>query len=109
MDLPVDRSSQVSAPPSPMGRSAAPAPDVTRMLQDLERRISALESKLDESNEAREKLERQVAAQSEELRVQRAAIARTQRALRTMTRTDEEKATEPALREGDTQTKSRGI
>ena len=48
-----------------------------------------------------------VAAQSEELRVQRAAIARTQRALRTMSRGDEEKATEPALRDGDTQAKTR--
>jgi hypothetical protein len=48
-----------------------------------------------------------VAAQSEELRVQRAAIARTQRALRTMTRGDEDKATEPALRDGDTQAKTR--
>jgi hypothetical protein len=38
--------------------------------------------------------------------VQRAAIARTQRALRTMSRGDEEKATEPALRE-ETQTKMR--
>ena len=47
-----------------------------------------------------------MAAQSEELRVQRAAIARTQRALRTMSRGDEEKATEPALRD-DTQAKTR--
>ena len=58
---------------------------------------------------AREKgkrLERQVAAQSEELRVQRAAIARTQRALRTLSRGEEEKATEPALRD-DAQAKTR--
>ena len=48
---------------------------------------------------ARERLERQVAAQSEELRVQRAAIARTQRALRSLSRSEEEQATEPALRE----------
>jgi len=82
-------------------------PDVARMLQEFERRMTALEAKLDEANEAREKLERQVAAQSEELRVQRAAIARTQRALRTMSRGDEDKATEPALREGDTQAKTR--
>ena len=39
------------------------------------------------------------AAQSEELRVQRAAIARTQRALRSLSRSEEEQATEPALRE----------
>jgi len=109
MDLPVDR--HTSPPAARMGGSAAPSsapsPDITRMLQEFERRIATLEARLDESNEAREKLERQVAAQSEELRVQRAAIARTQRALRTMTRGDEDKATEPALRDGETQAKTR--
>ncbi len=105
MDLPVDR--RTSPPAARMGGSAAPSPDIARMLQDFERRIATLEARLDESNEAREKLERQVAAQSEELRVQRAAIARTQRALRTMTRGEEDKATEPALRDGDTQAKTR--
>ena len=108
MDLPVDR--RTNPPAARMGGSAAPAaasPDVARMLQDFERRIATLEARLDEANEAREKLERQVAAQSEELRVQRAAIARTQRALRTMTRGDEDKATEPALRDGETQAKTR--
>jgi hypothetical protein len=104
IDLPVDR--RTSPPAARMGGSAA-SPDIARMLQDFERRIATLEARLDESNEAREKLERQVAAQSEELRVQRAAIARTQRALRTMTRGDEDKATEPALRDGDTQAKTR--
>jgi hypothetical protein len=107
MDLPVDPRKSPPAPPPRMGGSAAPSPDMARMLQDLERRMQTLEAKLDEANEAREKLERQVAAQSEELRVQRAAIARTQRALRTMSRGDEDKATEPALRDGDTQTKTR--
>jgi hypothetical protein len=109
MDLPVDRRMTQAA--ARMGGSAAPAaapsPDVARMLQEFERRIATLEARIDESNEAREKLERQVAAQSEELRVQRAAIARTQRALRTMTRGDEDKATEPALRDGETQAKTR--
>ena len=106
MDLPVDR--RPSPPAARMGGSAAePSPDVARMLQDFERRIATLEARLDESNEAREKLKRQVAAQSEELRVQRAAIARTQRALRTMTPGDEDKATERALRDGDTQAKTR--
>jgi len=110
-DLPMDRTSMGAArgaAPARPAAAAAPAAggDVMRLVQDLERRIGALESKLDQANEAREKLERQVAAQSEELRVQRAAIARTQRALRTMSRGDEEKATEPALRE-ETQTKIR--
>jgi len=108
-DLPMDRT-MGAARGATQARPAAAAPaaggDVMRLVQELERRIGALESKLDQANEAREKLERQVAAQSEELRVQRAAIARTQRALRTMSRGDEEKATEPALRE-ETQTKIR--
>jgi len=107
MDLPVER--RTAQPAARMGGSAAPStsPDLMRMLQDMERRIATLEARLDESNEAREKLERQVAAQSEELRVQRAAIARTQRALRTMTRGEEDRATEPALRDGETQAKTR--
>ena len=37
--------------------------------------------------------------QTEELRVQRAAIARTQRAVRNMTRPEDEGPTEPALRD----------
>ena len=104
-DLPMDRTIRGAAP-ARGGAAPAAGGDVMRLVQELERRLGALESKLDQANEAREKLERQVAAQSEELRVQRAAIARTQRALRTMSRGDEEKATEPALRE-ETQTKIR--
>lgn len=73
--------------------------DIARIVQELERRVAHLETRLDESVEARERLERQVAAQSEELRVQRAAIARTQRALRSLNRAEEEQATEPALRD----------
>ena len=75
------------------------AGDVARLVQELERRVAQMETRLDESIDARERLERQVAAQSEELRVQRAAIARTQRALRTINRSDDDQATEPALRE----------
>ena len=60
--------------------------DVTQLMEDLMRRV--------------EQLERQVAAQTEELRVQRAAIARTQRAVRSMSRgSDEDAATEPAPRD----------
>ena len=65
----------------------------------MERRIAQVEARLDESIDARERLERQVAAQSEELRVQRAAIARTQRALRSLSRSEEDQATEPAPRD----------
>jgi hypothetical protein len=73
--------------------------EVRRMLQEFERRIASLESRVDEVVDARERLERQVAAQTEELRVQRAAIARTQRAVRNLTRGDEDGPTEPALRD----------
>ena len=102
-DLPVDRT-QSEIPTQiggtdPHGSPAGGAGDVARLVQELERRVAQMETRLDESIDARERLERQVAAQSEELRVQRAAIARTQRALRTLNRSEDEQATEPALRE----------
>ena len=94
---------QMSTPMSGMDASAPgampPAGDLLRVVAELERRLNQAETRLDESVEACERLERQMAAQSEELRVQRAAIARTQRALRSLSRTDEEQATEPAIRE----------
>jgi hypothetical protein len=102
-DLPADR----SAGPPPPPAAATAGGDVAAILAELQRKVGQLESKLEEQVEARERLERQVAAQSEELRVQRAAIARTQRALRSMSRTDEDKATEPALRDSDSQVKTR--
>jgi septal ring factor EnvC (AmiA/AmiB activator) len=71
-----------------------------RLVRELERRVTSLETRLDEAVDAKERLERQVAAQTEELRVQRAAIARTQRAVRNLSRPEEEGATEPAPREG---------
>ena len=82
---------------APVEPAARGGPDVMRLLQEMQRRIVNLESRLDQSIEAREQLEQQVGAQSEELRVQRAAIARTQRALRGMARPEDE-ATEPALK-----------
>ncbi|MEE8581837.1 MAG: hypothetical protein V3T33_09635 [Myxococcota bacterium] len=85
-----------SASPAPAGASSEQLNEVTR---ELERRITSLENRLEESANEREKLDRQVAAQTEELRVQRAAIARTQRAVRNLSRPEEEGATEPALRE----------
>ena len=95
-ELPISRAGG-QAPPVAAPRSAGGG-DTSGMVQDLERRLSQLETRLTEEAEAREKLERQVAAQSEELRVQRAAIARTQRALRGLTRAEGE-ATGPALRD----------
>jgi hypothetical protein len=64
---------------------------------EFERRLARLDERVEELGEVKERLERQVAAQTEELRVQRAAIARTQRILRDLTRPEEE-ATEPALK-----------
>jgi len=101
LDLPASRGQRPMPAPTMVtsAGSAAGDSDVTRLLRELERRVAQLETRLDESNDARERLERQVAAQSEELRVQRAAIARTQRALRGLNRGEEEQATEPALRD----------
>jgi len=101
LDLPVSRSGRPAA--SQATTASAGDSDVGRLVRELERRVAQLETRLDEANDARERLERQVAAQSEELRVQRAAIARTQRALRGMNRGEEEQATEPALREPNRQ------
>jgi hypothetical protein len=102
-DLPMDRTqSEIPTQIGGIDPHASPGAgggDVARLVQELERRVAQMETRLDESIDARERLERQVAAQSEELRVQRAAIARTQRALRTINRSEDDQATEPALRE----------
>lgn len=79
----------VTPEPTPLAGAA--------MSDDTERRISELERRIDQLAEARERLERQVAAQTEELRVQRAAIARTQRVVRSIAKT-EDMATEPVPR-----------
>jgi len=77
--------------------------EIAQMMRSMERRVQALEGRIDELVDARDRLERQVAAQTEELRVQRAAIARTQRAVRNLARPEDEvapeEATEPALRD----------
>jgi hypothetical protein len=73
--------------------------DTSNMVAEFERRMAAMETRIDEFADAKERLERQVAAQTEELRVQRAAIARTQRAVRNLGRPGEEAPTEPALRD----------
>jgi hypothetical protein len=73
------------------------ASPVAQISADVERRVAELERRLEQLTEARERLERQVAAQTEELRVQRAAIARTQRVVRTIAKT-EDMATEPVPR-----------
>jgi len=78
---------------------AAPQADQSELVRELERRVLSLETRLEEMLESRERLEKQMAAQTEELRVQRAAIARTQRAVRNINRTEEDAPTEPALRD----------
>jgi len=74
-----------------------------QMMREMNRRVESLEGRIDELVDARDRLERQVAAQTEELRVQRAAIARTQRAVRNLARPgdgeDDQEPTEPALRD----------
>jgi hypothetical protein len=67
-------------------------------LAELERRLALLEQRLEEVIDAKDRLERQVSAQTEELRVQRAAIARTQRVLRTVVRPEDDQASEPVLK-----------
>jgi septal ring factor EnvC (AmiA/AmiB activator) len=71
---------------------------VMRMVRELATRVGDLETRLEDAVDAKERLERQVAAQTEELRVQRAAIARTQRAVRNLSQSVEETPTEPAPR-----------
>ncbi|MCP5069328.1 MAG: hypothetical protein GY946_22415 [bacterium] len=83
------------APLSAMGSSQVGTGDTAKLVEEFDRRIAHLENRLEEVVDAKERLERQVSAQTEELRVQRAAIARTQRVLRTIARPEEE-ATEPA-------------
>jgi len=87
-----------SAPPPAAASPAVPSHGETlRVAAEVEGRVAELERRLEQLAEARERLERQVAAQTEELRVQRAAIARTQRVVRSITK-GEEIATEPVPR-----------
>jgi hypothetical protein len=69
--------------------------EMAAVVKELERRMAHFETRLEEVVDAKERLERQVSAQTEELRVQRAAIARTQRVLRGISRPEDE-ASEPA-------------
>jgi hypothetical protein len=94
MDTRAPTDSHAEPLPRVFPHEAAAEGDAERRLHELERRIGHLETRLEEFVEAKERLERQVAAQTEELRVQRAAIARTQRVLRSLARPEDE-ATEP--------------
>jgi hypothetical protein len=68
-------------PESPL-EEPGPTHEPSAAVIELERRIALLEGRIEELVESRQRLERFAAAQNEELRVQRAAIARTQRVLR---------------------------
>ena len=79
-------------PPEPF--LAAPAPVTpTEAAREpaapLELRLARLEAQIEDLIESKERLERFAAAQNEELRVQRAAIARTQRVLRGVARPED--------------------
>jgi len=81
-DEPVVELPEASSGAEPEVVAKTESPEV----EELERRIERLEARLADSLDARERLERQLAAHTEELRVQRAAIARTQRAVRAAVR-----------------------
>jgi hypothetical protein len=97
-DLPTARGEFAASPAVAAASGDFANSELSSMVQELMARLDTLEARLQGSSEARERLERQVAAQSEELRAQRVAIARTQRVLRSLRRTDEDQATAPALR-----------
>jgi hypothetical protein len=63
-------------------------------------RLAQLEARLADLLDARERIERQMAAHTEELRVQRSAIARTQRVVRALAR-GETDGGEPVPRPAD--------
>jgi hypothetical protein len=67
-------------------------------VDEEDRRFAHLEKRMEELSEAKDRLERQVSAQTEELRVQRAAIARTQRVLRSIAPKGAEEPSEPLVR-----------
>jgi hypothetical protein len=79
--------------PYQAGREAAE--EAISLVRGLEERVASLQDRLEEAIDSREGIERQMAAQNEELRVQRAAIARTQRAVRNISRPEGESRPEP--------------
>jgi hypothetical protein len=102
-DMEVISREQVNESLGGMPSAAGVPEEFQQMMREMNRRVESLEGRIDELVDARDRLERQVAAQTEELRVQRAAIARTQRAVRNLARPEdgdgEVEATEPALRD----------
>ena len=75
---------ETPAPPAPRPAQAA-LPEESQ-LEALSYRVEALEFALERALEGRARLEAQLAEQGEQLRVQLAALARTQRAVRALSR-----------------------
>lgn len=98
-DIATDGNTTTLMPPPSVAPMGATSGDSAQMMAELERRLGGMETRIDELVDSKERLERQVAAQTEELRVQRAAIARTQRAVRNLNRPGDDSPTEPALRD----------
>lgn len=103
-DMEVISREQVNASLGGMPAASGSIPEeFQQMMREMNLRVESLEGRVDELVDARDRLERQVAAQTEELRVQRAAIARTQRAVRNLARPedeqDDQEPTEPAFRD----------
>ena len=96
-----DADSEVATTRGAVSSDAVDNESTVRMIGELATRVGDLETRLEDAVDAKERLERQVAAQTEELRVQRAAIARTQRAVRNLTQRAEDAPTEPAPPETD--------
>ena len=91
-EAPEPASEPVAVDPYEAGRSAGRevADEALALVRGLEDKIASLQERLGDAVDSRERIERQIAAQNEELRVQRAAIARTQRAVRNISRPDDD-------------------
>ena len=90
LDEPVIELNEPVSSPPPAESGVEAAAEAISLVRGLEERVASLQGRLEDAVESRERIERQMAAQNEELRVQRAAIARTQRAVRNIARSDEE-------------------
>ena len=86
----VDEGHQASPKESaPESAAGFPYPDLSPVLQEIENRVAQLEGRIDAILAERDGVDKQMDAHTEELRVQRAAIARTQRAVRTLSRPED--------------------
>lgn len=88
---------EAAAAPAADPEPPPPAPEITRPPVPLpaepgseaDRRVAELEARIEELVGFQERIERQILAHNEELRVQRAAIARTQRVVRGLMRPED--------------------